>query len=510
MHVIIIGAGIGGLACGIRLAAQGYEVTILEKNQTPGGRCSRHESQGFVFDTGPTLMMMPNNLDRLFEDVGRKRSEELPLERLDPAYRINFSDGQTLDFTQKLKDLEHEIRKFGPDEMGNFHRFISQGEQFYREIFEAFIDRPLEHPSRYVTGQALSLLVRTKPWNSVFQVAKKFFRSPHLQIAFSFQTIYLGMSPEEAPGIYSMLSYIDLVDGVYYPRGGMSKIPEILTRLFQELGGKLEVGVEVERILSEGGKATGVLLHNEKTLLADAVVSNVDLPTTYTRFLQTESRSQASRRVSRMKKGCSSAVFLWGVEKSYPELRHHNLYLPVHFREAMGDLFRERKIPEDPAFYLCTPSRTDAAMAPPGCESLMVLVPVPNLEEPRDWAAIMPVLRQRVLSRLERTLTPGLSRRIVTERTLSPAWYESRYALESASTFGLLPSFFQSAMFRPQRRSPDLKGLYFAGAGVHPGNGIPIVLISGRLAAEAITEDFGRVTHVSGHRSAVSPPISLP
>ncbi len=496
MRVVIVGAGIGGLACGIRLAAKGYQVTILEKNEVAGGRCHRYQEGGFTFDTGPTLFMMTDTLEELFDDVGRRRGDYLSLQRIDPAYRITFSDGQYFDFTQQLKFLEEEIQKFGPGELDSFYRYVAKSGELYRKIRERFIDRPLEKPSQYLDLPSLALLLKAKPWCSVDQIARQFFRSPHLQMAFGFQTLYLGISPAKCPSIYSKLPYIDLVQGVYYPSGGMSQVAAALTRLFGEMGGTIHYQTEVEQILVKDHRVEGVLLHDERSLPADIVVSNVDVPTTYERFLKQEDHSATRRQVLGMKNGCSAAVFLLGLDQTYPRLHHHNLFLPMDYGKTVHQLFERGQLSDTPAFYLCAPSRTESAMAPPGCESVMILVPVPNEAVIRESEQIMPALRERLVRLLDKTLLPGVRNHIVVERHLAPCWYAQRYAVSDASTFGLLPSFFQSAMFRPQRRSPDIGGLYFVGASTHPGNGVPIVLISGRFAAEAIVEDYGLPRHV--------------
>ncbi len=496
MRVVIIGAGIGGLACGIRLASRGYQVTILEKNEIAGGRCNRYQEKGFTFDTGPTLFMMTDTLEELFRYAGRKMSDYVTLRRIDPAYKITYSDGQTLEFTEKIKLLEEELRKFGPRELQGFYRYAAQNSESYRHLRAKFIDKPLEIPSQWADMESLALLARLKPWRDVLSVAKRHFDSPHLRMAFSFHTLYLGISPQSAPSMYTMLPYIDLVQGVHYPLGGMSQIPAALARLFGELGGEIRYGAEVEQIVTHSGRVREVLLHDERIVPADVVVSNVDMPVTMSRFLKHQPMSGHRRRVLKMKKGCSAAVFLLGLDKAYPQLSHHNIYLPMVFEKSLHQLFELGRIPEEPAFYLCAPARTDAAMAPKGSESVMVLVPCPNEEVLPDVGAQMPLLREKLLNLLDRTFLPDIRHHIVVEKNLPPSWYGRRYALAGSATFGFLPTFFQSAMFRPQRRSPDVRGLYYAGASTHPGNGIPIVLIAGRFAAEAIIEDFGSVRHV--------------
>ena len=498
MRVVIIGAGIGGLACGVRLAAQGYAVTILEKNDTVGGRANRYSAGGFTFDTGPTLLMMPDTLETLFQDVGRERFDYLSLQRLDPAYQLLFSDGRLLDFTQRLRALEAEVRRFGPDQIAPLYAFLGHAEWLYRASRERFVDQPLDRLGDWLRPSALAAAWRARPWLSMHALASRYFRSPYLRMAFSFQALYLGISPLECPAIYSLLPYLDLVDGVYYPVGGMAQIGQALARLFIELGGTIHCQAEAERILVERGRVQGVLLHDERSLPAEIVVSNVDLPTTYARLLRHQPPSLAGWRVRHMRKSCSAAVFLWGLNRQYPNLRHHNFYLPMAYRRALNQLFDEERIPDEPAFYLCAPTQTDPSMAPPGCESVMVLVPVPNETTPQDWPRQLPMLRERLLALLDRTWLPGVAEHITVEQMLAPSWYGQRYALADASAFGLSPTFWQSAMFRPQRRSPDVRGLYFVGAGAHPGNGVPIVLIGARLAAEAIMEDAGDAQHASG------------
>ncbi|MCM8794203.1 MAG: phytoene desaturase family protein [Candidatus Omnitrophica bacterium] len=497
MKAVIIGAGVGGLACGIRLLAQGFQVVILEKNETAGGRCARRQEAGFTFDTGPTLLMMPDTLEELFQYTGRSLAEYLCLKRIDPAYRITYSDGQALDYGERMKSLEREVLKFGLLELRGLYRYLEYSSMLYRELRRKFIDVPLETPSRYLDMEALALLLKAKPWRSVLDTVEDFFASPHLRMAFSFHTLYLGISPMDAPSLYSMLAYIDLVQGVYYPEGGMAQIPAALSRLFTEMGGEIRYSAEVEQIITKEGRVREVLLHDERAVPADIVISNVDLPTTVSRFLRSQPATHHTKRVLRMEKGCSAAVFLFGLNRSHPQLRHHNLYLPLSFEKSLEQLFRQGRIPEEPAFYLCAPTRTDRSMAPEGCESVMVLVPVPNQERMPDSGQAMALLREKILNLLDRTWLPGIRQQIVVEKVLPPGWYASRYALAEASTFGLTPRFFQSAMFRPQRRSPDIRGLYYAGASTHPGNGIPIVLIAGRLAAEAIAQDYAHKGHVA-------------
>ncbi|MGQ0645845.1 MAG: phytoene desaturase family protein [Elusimicrobiota bacterium] len=487
---MIIGAGVGGLACGIRLRLLGYDVSILEKNEEPGGRCGRLKLDGYTFDTGPTLLMIPETLESLFRDAGRRLADYISLQRLDPAYRVTFSDGETFNFFGEPARAEEEARRFGAKETEGFRRLMTQSEELYRTSFERFIDRPLENAADWANARTLLYILKTRPWTSVAGVMRRHFRSAHLRMAMSFQTLYLGISPLDCPSIYSMLSYIDLVGGVHYPRGGMYGIVEGLSRLFLELGGTLRCGVEAERILAEDGRVTGVLLHDERVWPADVIVSNVDLAQTHERLLKDERPGWRSRRLLSMKKGCSAAVFLFGVNRTYPDLPHHNIYLPMAYERCLRELFEEGRVPEEPAFYLCAPSRTDPATAPEGGESLMVLVPVPNRAAHKgshDPAG----LRKKILAILNRTLLPGVEEHIVIEKNLPPDWYAERYGLADASTFGFSPTFFQSAMFRPQRRSPDLRGLYFAGASTHPGNGVPIVLIAARLAAEAVAKDYG-------------------
>jgi len=355
-----------------------------------------------------------------------------------------------------------------------------------------YIDRALETPHDYANLRSLRYLLKAKPWQSVAKRIGSFFDSPHLRMAFSFQTLYLGISPFDCPAIYTLLPYLDLVEGVYYPMGGMSQITDALTQLFLDLGGNIMLDSEVEEIFVEDDQVHGVLLHSEIFLPSSIVISNVDLPTTYRRLLKNQPFTKSRRRVMQGHNGCSAAVFLWGIDQTYPSLPHHSLYLPMSFEKNLHQLFHQNRLPDDPAIYLCSPSKTDPTVSPPGCQSLMALVPVPNTARHDEDGHWISEIKEKTIGALQKSVLPGFSHHIVTEKILPPAWYARQYALTDAATFGLAPTFFQSAMFRHQRRSTDIQGLYFVGASAHPGNGVPIVLISARLAAEAVAEDHSK------------------
>jgi len=493
LTIVVVGAGIAGLACAIRLRHQGHRVVVLEKNERAGGRCDVVQENGFTFNTGPTLLMLPEFLDQLFQDVGRCREDYLELLPIDPAYRITFNNGKTFDFSRDLKVLEKELLKFGKEEVAGFYRFLIEAGESFRFSMPNFINRPANDLSRLVRPKVLSFLFESKPWRSVYDVVAQYVKSPELRMAFSFQTLYLGISPLECTSIYTILPYIDLVHGIFYPKGGMHQIPLALTELFQDMGGELRCSAEVDQIVHSRGTVKGVKLSNGDFLSADIVVSNVDLLTTYRRLLHNDGFVMKSAgRMEKMRNSCSCAVFLWGLNRTYPSLRHHNLLLPISFERTLKDIFEKGRIPEEPAYYICAASKSDPSSCPPGHESVMVLVPVPNQTARLDWDQEIPLLRQKVIAHLEKSLMPRFSSHIVYKKVCDPRWYARSYALGDAATFGFAPTFFQSAMFRPQHRSSEIKGLYFAGASTHPGNGVPIVLISGRLAAEAIKEDWPR------------------
>jgi phytoene desaturase len=487
---LVIGAGIGGLATAARLARAGYRVSVLEKGSRPGGRAGVLTQDGFRFDTGPTLFLMPDVFAETYAALGERMHDHLDLVRLDPTYRIRFHDETTLDLSANLYDMRVQLEAMEPGAFAAFLRFMSEGYRHYHLSLERFVGRNFSSLFDYFSPANLPLILRLKALVKHHANTARHFRDPRLQAAFSFQNMYLGVSPYDAPATYSLLQYTELADGVWFPRGGMVRVIESLAAIAAGLGVHFRYDAPVARIDVEAGRATGVTLADGERLRADLVVANADLPYVYAALLPDD--GTAARLVA--KKYTSSALmFYWGVtgERS-AALLHHNVFLADHrYRESFERIFHDLTLPEIPSFYICAPTRTDPSFAPPDGDSLMVLVPVGHLNErqPQDWAALQARAREAVLARLSTLGLGDLSGRIVFEATMGPQDYQRELNLVKGAAFGLSHNFAQVGYLRPHNRHPRYRNLYFVGASTHPGTGLPIVLLSARLVTERILKE---------------------
>jgi len=487
-HVLVIGAGLGGLAAAIRLRHRGYEVTVLERHAVPGGRCGLWESEGFRFDTGPTLLLMVEYLHALFRDVGRPLEAYLDLVQLDPNYRVHYADGRTLDVTSRLNAMLQEVERVEPGAGPRLLRFLAATSQLYRVGLDGFVDRNVHQRRDFLSLRNAALLVRGGAMRRLDRMVAGFFRSDELRHTFSFQSLYLGLSPFEAPAIYGLLPYAEVAGGLYFPLGGMHALPRALVRLATELGVRVRYRSDVAALERESGRITAARLADGTRLPADLVLANADLPYVYQTLLD-----EPDPRAERFAFSCSAFLMYLGVRGRYPGLPHHTLVVPADLRSACADIFTRYRVPDLPPYYICNPSKTDPSLAPPGCENLYVLVPVPSQAPGReiDWTIEGPRLEQAMLARLERFGLPGLRDLVVTSRTFTPADFGSQLSATRGEAFGLAHGLDQVGYLRPHNRHPRYRNLYFVGQSTHPGCGVPMVLISARLVAERMAEEQG-------------------
>ncbi|HUR94221.1 MAG TPA: phytoene desaturase family protein [Gemmatimonadales bacterium] len=484
-HVVVVGAGLGGLAAAIRLRHRGFRVTVLERHAHPGGRCGLWESEGFRFDTGPTLLLMVDYLRALFAEVGRPLEHYLELRQLDPNYRVHYADGTTLDVTSRLNAVLEGLERIEPGVGPRFLRFLSETAQLYRIGLDSFVDRNCHRRGDFFNLNSAWLLLKARGMERLQRMVRRYFRTEKLQHTFSFQSLYLGLSPFDSPAIYSLLPYTEVAGGLYFPMGGMHAMPRALARLAGEMGVTVEYGRDVRALEREGGRIAAVRLADGSRVPADLVLANADLPYVYETLL-----GEKYPRIDRFDFSCSAFLMYLGVNRRYPELTHHALVVPRDLKATCDDIFAGR-LPEDPAYYVCNPSKTDPTLAPPGCENLYVLVPVPSQLPGReiDWSVEGPRLEAEMLERLERFGLPDLRRHIVTRRTFTPADFTLEFSATRGEAFGLAHGIDQVGYFRPHNRHPRLDNLYFVGQSTHPGCGIPMVLISSRLVAERMVEE---------------------
>lgn len=481
-RAVVIGAGLGGLATAARLAHGGYQVTVLERHHVPGGRAGLWESVGFRFDTGPSLVLMREYWQQLFRDVGRRLEDYVTLVQLDPNYRIHYPDGSTLEVTSRINALLENVEAIEPGASQGLLRFLGRSGDLYRKGL-AFVDRNMHEPSAMFSLRHLGMLLGTGALGSLRRMVGRFVADERLRDALTFQSLYLGLSPYESMAIYSLLPYTEIAGGLYYPMGGVHRLSLALAQLAAELGAELRYGAAVSRIERDGGRASGVVLADGSRIAADLVVSNADLPYTYASLL-----GEPYPAIDRMEFSCSVVLMYLGVSRQYRQLLHHNLIVPRDMRKACDDIFHRHRMPEEPPFYVCAPSRTDASVAPPGCDSLFVLVLAPSQDpaRPIDWTVEGPRVEARMLERLEVFGLKELRRHLVTKRLFTPDDFRRDFGNLRGEAFGLSHGLRQIGYFRPHNRHPAVSNLYFVGQSTHPGCGLPMVLISARCVAERV------------------------
>jgi len=482
-RAIVVGAGLGGLSAAIRLAVQGWQVTVFDKNEEPGGRMSTLSAGGFTWDVGPTLIMMPEVLRDLFASAGRRLEDYLELRRVDPYYRVAFEEGRHLDLTGNLPQMVANVEALEAGAGQRYLDFLADAQHLARTTRASIVERPFNGLGDLARPGVIGSLLRARPLETVASEVARHFTSPELRRAFSFQTLYLGTRPDRTPAAYLMIPFVEAALGVWYPRGGIHQIARAEARLAAELGVDIRLGTPVRQITTSGKRATGVMLDGGRIERADVVVSNAEWG-----YTQRELLSRGERSAGR-DYGCSAMLFLAAVRGPI-EGPHHTFILSSDFEGNLADIFERRCLPENPSVYLSRPTATDPSLAPEGTELLYVLVPCPTLESGIDWRAELPGFRKKVFDRLSRVGLENLDDRILAESVLTPEDFGARYNLSHGSAFGLAATLLQSGPFRPTVRSRRYRGLYHAGASSHPGGGVPIVTLSGRMVADAAREDW--------------------
>ena len=487
--VIVVGAGIGGIAAATHLARCGLKVTVIEKNPRPGGRCNRISRNGHHFDTGPTLLIMPLLYEAEFAALGGHLNEMLDLQRVDPTYHLVFDDGQHLDLTSDMKYMQDQLEALEPGSFASFLRYMDEGYRHYQLGVEKLVNQDFRTPSDFFSLSNLPLLFQMKPLVSHYQNMSSYFHHPRLKAAFTFQDVYMGLSPFEAPATFSMMSYTELAHGVWYPKGGMYSIVEALMELAYRAGVEFHFRTSVDRIELNGNQAEGVVLTDGHRIKCDVVLANADLPYVYKNLLPPDGESE---RLAHKKYSCSVISFFWGVDKSYEQLNPHTLFLADDFRDNFESIIQDLGLPTNPCLYIHAPARLDPSMAPEGQDTLIAIVPVGHLSEKdtQDWAEIQDCARQQVFRRLRALGITDLEAHLKFEVTYSPLSWLKRYNLMKGATHGLSHNLMQLGYFRPHNRHSKYHNLYFVGASTHPGTGIPTALVSGRLSAQRIMDDL--------------------
>lgn len=488
---IVIGAGIGGIAAAAHLARRGLRVTVLEKNSRPGGRCDTFSREGHAFDVGPTLFIMPHLFEAEFNALGSSTRELLELQRVDPTYRLVFDDGSGLSLTSDVRSMHDQLEAVEPGSFNGFLRYLDEGNRHYNIATEKLVNRNFRTAGEFFSLGNVPLVHSVKPLVPHYGHMARYFKSPRLKAAFTFQDVYMGLSPFEAPATFSMMSYTELAHGAWYPKGGMYQVVEALVELARRAGVEFEFDTAVEKIEVNGSQARGVILSDGRFLAADVVVANADLPYVYTSLLPDQAQAEA---MYRKRYSCSTLSFFWGVDKPYPQLGPHTLFLADDYRDNFTSIIRDLGLPKNPSLYIHAPARLDPAKAPAGQDTLIAIVPVGHLSgngHEKDWESLRDQAREAVIKRLALLGIADLESHIKFEVSYNPLSWRKRYNLVKGATHGLSHNLLQLGYFRPHNRHACYSNLYFVGASTHPGTGVPTALVSARLAAERITDEMG-------------------
>jgi phytoene desaturase len=481
-RVVVVGAGLGGLACALHLAAAGRQVTIVERESVPGGRAGRLSVDGYEFDTGPTVLTMPELIAEPLAAVGEDLADWLELTPLTPAYRAYYPDGSTLDVQTDTIGMAAEIsRVCGPREADGYLRFVEFARKLWQLERDNFIDRNLDTPIDLLNLNLLKLL-GMGGFRRLQPKINQFFRNPRTQRIFSFQAMYAGLAPHDALAIYAVISYLDSVAGVYYPRGGMHAVPKALAGAAEKHGVQIRYDSVVTQVEITNGRATGVILADGGRVPADVVVLNPDLPVAYRDLLP------PARRPRRLRYSPSCVVLHVGSRQAYSKIAHHNIHFGAAWRNTFREIIRRGELMSDPSLLVTNPTRTDPSAAPPGRQTYYVLAPTPNLDvAPLAWRGDLGRrYADELVGVLEQRGYAGFADGIEVERVVTPAdWADQGMA--AGTPFASAHTFTQTGPFRPANLHPTLPNLVFTGSGTQPGVGVPMVLISGKLAASRIT-----------------------
>lgn len=486
-HAVVIGAGFGGLAAAIRLGARGYRVTLCERLDAPGGRAYVHKVDGFSFDAGPTIITLPFLFDELWSLCGKRREDYVTLKQLSPFYRIRFDDGSHFICSGDEAAMRAEVLRLSPGDVGGYDKLMAESEAIYRFAFEELGQKPFTTFAPML--EAMPRFIKHRADMSVYSYVSKFLRDERLRIAFSFHPLFIGGDPFSATCLYTLVSYLERRWGVHFAMGGTGALVDGLCELIRGQGNLLRFNAGVSRILVEGGRAAGVRLENGEEIAADLVVSNADVGFTYQHLLQHAPKKRwTDRRLDNLRYSMSVFVWYFGTTRRYENVEHHSIILGPRYKGLIKDIFTKKKLAKDFSLYLHRPTATDPALAPPGCDAFYVLSPVPHVEAGVDWAAAAEPYRAAIAKRLSETVLPGLEDCLAASVIATPRDFETRLLSLKGAAFSIEPIMLQSAWFRPHNQSEELPGLYFVGAGTHPGAGVPGVLSSARILDQLIPE----------------------
>lgn len=490
--IIVVGAGIASLSAAVRLQKLGYQVTLYEKESQPGGKMNQIKAQGFTFDVGPTIVMMPEIYREVFTFAGVNPDDYIPMEKVDPMLDLHFSEQESLTFSNDLVELTKSLEAISEEDAQGYFAFLADIYKRYVIAKEMFITKSFRTWRDFYNPRSLWAGLKLKTFSDAYSSISKFVKDDRLRKSLAFQTLYIGVSPYQGPSLYTIIPMIELMYGVYFIKGGMYSLAEGLARLFEELGGTIHYNSPVEELVIQNNRAQGIRL-KDTFIEADAVVCGADFPYAMTALIPDEKKrgKYTDKKISSMDYSCSCFLLYLGLDKTYDQTALHNIYFADDFKKNVDDLFEAGQLPQDPSFYMYRPSLMDPSLAPEGQEGLYILVPVPELSKFDDWSeTVIQAYRQQIIN-LIKTKTPyhDIEAHIVFEEIYTPEMFKGRFNAFNGATFGLKPTLAQSNYYRPHNKFDYAEGLYFCGSSTHPGAGVPIVMQSAKLAVEELLKD---------------------
>ncbi len=485
-HVVVVGAGPGGLTSAMLLASRGFKVSVFEKRDQVGGRNGELKLGPYSFDIGPTFLMMKFLLDEVFEESGLSSTEYMEFVRLDPMYRLQFPD-VTLEPGNDPDATAAQIARAFPGNEDGYHKFLEKEQVRFAKMLPC-LQTPYSSIFKMLSPDLLKALPHLSLGRSLFNEMGRYFGPEELRLAFTFQSKYLGMSPWECPAAFAILSYLEHAFGVFHVMGGLNRISQGLARAATELGAEIHLETPVRQVMIEGRSVKGVELENGEKVTCDDVVINADFAQAMTTLVPPDAlRKYTGDRIERMRYSCSTFMLYLGLDTLY-DMPHHTVLFAKNYRRNIEDIFQNYRLPEDFSLYVRNASITDPELAPEGHSAVYVLVPVPNLKADLDWAREAPVFRERVLKTIQdRTDMKDLTSHIREERVYTPDDWLHEHDVYRGATFNLAHTIGQMLYFRPRNRFEEFDHCYLAGGGTHPGSGLPTIIESGRIAANLIS-----------------------
>ncbi|MDG0978720.1 MAG: phytoene desaturase family protein [Halieaceae bacterium] len=479
-HTLVVGGGFGGIASALRCRALGHEVTLVDRLSELGGRAQVFEREGFRHDAGPTVITAPFMFEELFQLFNKELAHYAHIVPLDTWYEFYFNDGKSFTYKGDLQHTLDEIAKFEPKDVAGYQALLALSKRIFKVGFEQLSAQPF---TKFTTMlKQVPALIRLKSYRTVFGLVSRYIRNEHLRKVFSVHPLLVGGNPYTTTSIYTLIHYLERQWGIHFCMGGTGALVSALKTLMQEEGISIRTECDVEQIVIEENRATGVVTSQGQHLKADNIVFNGDTPHAYRALLPKSLKRQKIRRPEALTQySMGLFVLYFGTRTTYPDIAHHTIWLGPRHKELLEDIFDNHIVPNDFSLYLHRPTATDPSFAPEGCESFYVLCPVSNLKSGTNWETEGPLLRDRIVTALDETILPGLADTICAQFWMTPDDFKTQYRSEHGAGFSIAPTLTQSAYFRYHNRDPNVGNLYFTGAGTHPGAGLPGVLSSAKV-----------------------------